>query len=255
MALKYLPLLVALSSFPLLAQDQGSGDSSSGSFVVKLFPERQAERRQSRWTLGTWMKTKRQIEEQNRWLWAHTNKIPLEFALAYVQSPTRWNTELDLFVARLGLRASYGKRSTLFKDANAEDTGPRDDTAQLAAQIRLFGGNLQDTYLMARIGYEYAGLGGAGALGGGFGSWFVEPELQIYFAQWLGVRAKIHQRFSGQNLTRKDQKWSGRNTESVAFIEMGALRLEGGYRWMNWNVDSASPLHHNEIVTAAKLFF
>ncbi|MEO5668571.1 MAG: hypothetical protein ABIR96_10970 [Bdellovibrionota bacterium] len=201
------------------------------------------------------MKTKRQIEAQNQWLWAHTNKLPLEFALGYTQSPTRWKTDMDLFVARLGLRASYGKRLGFFRDVTSENTGPQDDTSNLAAQLRLFGGNLQDTYLIARIGYDYAGLGTSGALSGGFGSWYVEPELQIYFSQWLGVRGNIHERFSGQNLTRKDQKWGGRNTETVAFIEMGALRIEGGYRWMNWDVDTVTPFKNDELVGSLKIFF
>jgi hypothetical protein len=223
--------------------------------VVKIFPERQAERRQTRWSLGTWMKQKRQIEDQNRWLWQHTNKIPLEFAMGAAFSPSRWRTDLDIYLARLGLRASYGRRVGFFKDKNDLGAGPNDDTSQLAAQIRLFGGNLQDSYLLARVGYEFAGFENSAALSGGFGSWFVEPELQLYLAQWLGVRGTLRHRWAGSQLTRKTQKWDGRNQEAVAFLEMGALRFEGGYRWMNWRVDDVGTIKNDEIIGAVKLFF
>jgi hypothetical protein len=258
MAHKHLAvLLFALSAIPALAQNDAatSSDGSSGSFVVKIFPERQAERRQSRWTLGTWMKQKRQIEDQNRWLWEHTNKIPMEFALGAAMSPSRWRSDLDIYVARLGLRASYGRRFGLIKDKTTLDAGPNDDTSQVSAQIRLFGGNLQDSYLLSRVGYEFNGFNNAGMLGGGFGSWFVEPELQLYLAQWLGVRGTYRYRWAGSQLTRKTQKWDGPNREAIAFLEMGALRLEGGYRWMNWRIDSVGTLKNDEIIGALKLFF
>jgi hypothetical protein len=252
-------LNAALFCFPSrsFAQDEGAGSGGSGeqNFVLRLFPERQAERRQSRWTLGTWLKQKRQIEQQNQWLWAHTNKIPLEWSLGYTQSPSRYRLDADAFVARLGLRVSYGRRLGLVKDTNDLAEGPNDDTSQVAAQLRLFGGNLQDSYLIARVGFEYAGLKGASGLDGGFGSWFVEPEIQVYLAQWLGLRGNLRQRWAGAHLSRKDQTWDGRNYESVAFIEMGALRVEGGYRWLHWRVDDAGDYKVPELVGAVKIFF
>lgn len=238
-------LAFALVSTSALAQQGGFAS----------FPERQKERQASRWTLGNWMNTKRQIEEQNSWLWAHTNKVPLEFALGYTQSPTRWRTDVDAFVARLGLRASYGKRVNWFKESGDTGRGPNDDLTQFAAQIRVFGGNLQDSYLMGRVGYELSGFDNAGALAGNFGSWYAEPELQIYLAKWLGVRGNVRYRWSGVNMSNKTQTWGGTNYETVAFLESGALRVEAGHRWVNWDIDGASPIKHTELLGALKIFF
>jgi len=240
---------------PLTALGQdASSENTSGGFTIKIFPERQQERRQSRWTLANWMDTKKRIAEQNRWLWAHTNKLPVEWALAYTQTPTRWQVESDAYLARLGLHLEYSKRSNWFAEAGLQD-GPEDRRSEVAGQIRLFGGNLQDTHLISRVGFEYADFANTGTLSGSFGTWYVEPELQIYFSQWLGVRGNLKYRWAGTHMTRKTQKWGGMNYETAAFIEMGALRLEGGYRWLNWEIDGNSPLKTEELVGSIKLFF
>lgn len=244
-------ILCALS-LPLQAQEKDS--SGKGGVTINIFPERQKERRQSRWTLSNWMETKKEIAEQNRWLWAHTHKIPMELALGYTQSPNRWHSEVDFYVARLGLHLEYGKRVAWFEDSGLLD-GPNEQRTEAAAQIRLFGGNLQDTHLIARVGYEHNSFSNSGNLAGNFGTWYAEPELQIYFAQWLGVRGNLKYRWQGSHLIRKNQKWSGTNHEALGFLELGALRLEGGYRWLRWDVDNVSPLKSEELIASIKIFF
>jgi len=155
----------------------------------------------------------------------------------------------------MGLRVSYGKRIGLLSDVDDLDHGPRDDTTQVASALRLFGGNLQDSYLITRVGFEYNGFENPGALGGGFGTWYAEPELQVYLAQWLGLRGNLRHRWAGSHMTRKSQKWGGRNYETMAFLEMGALRLEGGYRWQTWDMKDEGVLKNDEIVGAVRLFF
>jgi hypothetical protein len=250
----FLLLMMILINAQLSAEQN---TSSGGPLIIKIFPERQAERRQSRWTLDSWMQTKAEIARQDQWLWAHTNKIPLEFSLAYTQSPSRWSVESHVFIARLGLALSHSRSSEWFTDYNISDHGPQDNTSQVAAQIRIFGGNLQDSYLITRVGYEYSDFQNSGSLGGSFGTWYVEPELQIYLAQWIGVRGNLKQRWAGSHVTRKTQKFSGRNYTSAAFLELGALRFEAGYRWLEWSVDNVSPqpLKAEELFGALKLFF
>jgi hypothetical protein len=139
-------------------------------------------------------------------------------------------------------------------DTGLQD-GPEDRRSEVAGQLRLFGGNLQDTYLITRVGFEYNDFANTADLNGSFGSWFVEPELQIYFAQWLGVRGNLKYRWAGTHMVRKTQRWDGINYEGVAFLELGALRFEGGYRWLNWDIDNVGPLKSEELIGSVKIFF
>lgn len=199
----------------------------SGGFVIKIFPERQKERKASRWSLASWMKTKEQIAEQNRWLWAHTNKVPVEWALSYTQSTQQWATRFDIFLARLGLTFHHERFVSWF----ADETEPGGHQTELAAQIRLFGGNLQDSYLMARIGYEYSEFALPSSLSGGaYGAWFVEPVLQLYLEQWIGATGSWKYRYTGAHGTRKTEQLSGTRLEMGPFLEMGALRIHALYQ-------------------------
>jgi hypothetical protein len=204
--------------------------SAQAQTVINIFPERQQERRESRWSLGAWMKQRREIDKQNLWLWQHTNKIPLEFAAGYAMNTSRYDAELDAYVARLGLRLTYGKSVDWLGAPAAGDI----ENAHVsgAAQLRLFGGNLQDTNLIVRGGYDSQhvfGPAGSGLTGHYPGAW-AGAELQIYFAPWLGVRGDWNKRFLRKNQQDRYQELAAKDWNGSAFLELGALRLEGGWR-------------------------
>lgn len=195
--------------------------------MIKIFPERQKERKASRWSLANWMRTKEKIAEQNRWLWAHTNKVPLEWAISYSQGTQQWATRFDIFFARVGLSFHHERHVGWFSDV----TSPGGHQTELAAQIRLFGGNLQDSFLIARVGYEYSEFSLPSSLSGGaYGAWFVEPVLQIYLEQWIGATGSWKYRYTGAHVTRRTEELSGTRLEFGPFLEMGALRLHALYR-------------------------
>ncbi len=247
-------MLIAILSFSFNAQAQ---ETSSGGFTLKIFPERQKERRESRWSLSSWLKVKEQVREQNQWLWAHTNKLPIEWAFAYAQTPSLWEVEGDVFLARLGLRMTHSRQVSWFTDLGSSP-GPVGHQTELAAQIRLFGGNLQDSFIIARIGYEYSEWSSPSSLSGGaFGSWFVEPILQLYFEQWIGVFASYKYRYTGAHLTRLDQKLSGNLLELAAFLDLGAMRFEGGYRMHDDDYSDGGPgqYKYNEVLGRIKLHY
>lgn len=243
-------LIIILQSEKLIAQE-----STSSGVIINVFPQRQQERRQSRWTLDSWMNTKRQVEAQNRWLWAHTNKVPIEFSLGYLQSTNRWKVESDLYLARIGFKLAHGRRVDWLSDSVSPIDGPSDSNSDLALQLRLFGGNLQDTYLILRAGYEHLVIDSGAPAIGNWGMGYIEPELQIYFAHWLGVRGRFRHRLSTSQKTMQDIVLQGHNYEAAAFIEMGALRIEAGNRWLNWEFKGYDPMSSQGLFGALKLHF
>jgi hypothetical protein len=203
--------------------------------VVLIFPERQAERKSSRWTLGDWLVTKRKIDAQNFWLAQHTNKVPLDLTYGLDVSPGRVGHELDFYILWFGLRARFEQGQGLWPRENSSLLGARDKTGEAAVQLRLFGGNIQNTNLILRGAYEYADLRQLGdALNGAYGVYGLGPELQIYFAQWLGVRGDWRKRVGGKRITARGAKISGESYSLLAFLEMGSLRLESGWVQRQW---------------------
>jgi hypothetical protein len=256
----FLTLALAIfASAPALAQE-GNGSAGSGGRggpVFNFFPERQSERRQSRWSLDSWLKQKREIEKQNLWLWQHTNKIPFEFAAGFALDSSRYAAEVDAYVARLGLRLRYAKEVSWLEDA-ASDAVQRKAIGG-AVQLRLFGGNLQDTNLIVRGGYDsdhvFEPLGSG--LTGHYPGAFAGGELQIYFAQWLGVRGEWQQHFKRKNQQDRYQELAWTDWNASAFIEMRALRLEGGWRQEDLRFSgarAATRLHEN-LFGRVKLFY
>lgn len=236
-----------------VAQDS----SSDGGYILKLFPARQKERKQSRWSLATWLKTKAKVREQNRWLWAHTNKFPIEWAVGYGQTPSRYEVEGDVFLARLGLRMTHSRNVSWFNDLST-DPGPQGHQTELSAQLRLFGGNLQDSFLIARVGYEYSEFNSPNSIAGGvYGVWFAEPILQLYFEQWIGISGSYKYRYAGGNVSRPDNKLSGNLLELTAFLDLGALRFEGAYSMHKDVFDPNGPgtFSYNEWLGRVKLHY
>ncbi|NCN39824.1 hypothetical protein GW916_01110 [bacterium] len=248
--------LVLCSTF-LIPSAFSQESSGTGGFTIKIFPERQQERRQSRWSLASWLKTKEKVRQQNQWLWAHTNKIPLEWAIAYGQTPYAWEVEGDVFLARLGLRMTHSRNVSWINDLS-DAPAPVGHQTELATQIRLFGGNLQDSLIIARLGYEYSEWNSPSSLSGGaFGSWFVEPILQLYFEQWIGAFASYKYRYTGSHVTRKYQKLSGNVLELAGFLDLGALRFEGAYRTTkdDYSVGGPTLPEHSEWLGRVKLHY
>lgn len=208
--------------------------------AIVIFPERQKERQASRWTLGAWMAQKHEIALQNLWLAGHTNKVPVDLTLSAESTNTQSGLDLDLYVAWLGLKAHYEKNTNLFKDSDAT-AHPRNSTGLVGMQFRLVGGNLQNTNLILRGFYEYNQVNALGARQGPYSGWGFGPELQLYLAEWIGVRGEWNYRLAQPSVTRSvDTQLSGHSWSAVAFLEYTALRLEGGWASREWNFTSAS---------------
>lgn len=218
MRLQHLPLIATLLAGTAAAQ------------VIAIFPERQQERKSSRWSLTEWMKTKKEIAFQNMWLDHHTNKVPLDFTYGYDLKPGRQAHEADLYLIALGLHARYERGISLKQGQMSDHLNENNKAGDVALNWRLFGGNVQNTNLIVRGGYEYEHYYGLGALSGAYGGYYVAPELQIYLAPWLGLRGEWRHRFSSKRITSSGAHGSGRSWFTVAFLEINALRFEVGWQ-------------------------
>jgi hypothetical protein len=202
-------------------------EEGSSPIIIQIYPQRQAQRRQSRWTLESWLKTKGEMERQNRWLQAHTNKVPMDLTLGWDLSQERQGFEVDYYLMKAGLRFRYEDRiGWMGGDSTA---GIDNQLIEIDGQLRLFGGSIQDTNLIVRGSYEYnklRGPDGATAYYTGFG---FGPELQIYFSQWLGIRGD-YKKLLTQETRFRDRSFNGSAYAFLGFLEMGSLRTEFGYR-------------------------
>lgn len=234
--------------------------SESVAQVVVIFQQRQEERRASRWTLADWMKTKRTIEAQNIWLAAHTNRFPLDFTLTTEASRHHAAIEGDVYYGRLGFKGRYQKAAHPFS-VGSPSADPRATTQNYAVQLRLMGGNIQDTNLIVRGFYESQEVLGFGSNNGHYRGFGVAPELQIYFAKWLGIRGEWAYRFSRRLQENPTVRQSGNSWSAVAFLEFGPLRFEAGQETRNWKFDNAlvpvnsAELEERSLIARIRLFF
>ncbi len=220
--LRYLPAVVLLGILSLPARGQ---DSSP--IAIVFFPERQRERRQSRWTLDSWLRTKEKMAAQDRWLMQHTNKLPMDFTFSWDLSPYRQGFEIDYYLMRAGLRLRYEDASSWLPNAEASDIN--NQMIEVDAQFRLFGGNIQDTNLILRVGYEYNNLKHPTGPRDYYTGFSIGPELQVYLAQWLGLRGE-YKKLLKQETRFQDRAFGGSSYFASAFLEVGSLRGEFGYR-------------------------
>jgi hypothetical protein len=232
-----IPLLRGVLGCALVAASVAAHAQSA----IVIFPERQKERKASRWTLADWLSQKREIDLQNAWLARHSNKVPVDLTLSAEASPTQAAGDLDLYVAWLGLKLRYEDNVDLFKESDSA-AHPRNSSGQLGLQLRLVGGNPQNTGLVFRGFYEYDHVHAlTGALQGPYTGWGFGPEIQLYLAPWLGVRADIQWRLKKSAVNRaSDARLGGKSWSTAAFVEYYAFRLEGGWSSRTWSFTSAA---------------
>ncbi|MBS1982683.1 MAG: hypothetical protein JST16_00810 [Bdellovibrionales bacterium] len=227
--------------------------------IFVIFPERQQERKSARWSLSEWMKTKKEIAFQNMWLDHHTNKIPGDLTYGLDVRPGRMGHELDAYLFSLGLHARYERGISLSRSVANGNLNEKNQAGELGLQIRLAGGNIQNTNLIFRASYEYNHLYGLGALSGAYGGYSLGPELQVYLAPWLGLRGEWRYRFNQKSITQRGGTLNGNGWFAVGFLEMGSLRFEGGWTSRKWNLSdssgNATAFDDGTWVGRARLFF
>jgi hypothetical protein len=240
------------------AQDSG------GPTVLVVFPERQKERKANRWTLADWLATKKTIAAQNSWLAAHTNKVPGDLTVGMTARPGGYlGFEADAYLFAFGLRARYEQGFSFLSDLlplRAGDIDPQSKNGALALQLRLFGGNIQNTNLIFRGSAEYSHVYGINGAAGPYWGYSIGPELQIYFANWLGVRGDYTYRFTQTNDFDSSLRLKGNSFEALAFLEVGSLRFEGGWWQREYLFQSSgstviSSFTNSGILSRLRLFF
>lgn len=214
----------------------GLGVSSQASAqVLVIFPERQKERKSSQWTLAGWLETKKTIAAQDAWLARHTNKVPIDVTYGFDVRSGQMGHELDISILGFGAHVRYLQGMNYLREQATPELSAQNKGGELGFQLRLFGGNPQNTSLTVKGVYEYNQLYSlASGFTGAYGGYAVAPELQIYFAPWLGVRGEWRKRFSQKRITARGAHVTGNGYFLVAFLEMGSVRFEGGVENRGW---------------------
>jgi len=228
-----LAVLICSTASLALADDGGGGG-----FTIKIIPERQEERRAHRWTIGDWFKTKKIMEDQDRWLAGHTNKNPFDLTYGLLVDRKRLEHDLDVFVLAFGLHFHYETTESFFYQFDPGEL--RNSSGDFGLQLRLFGGNPQNTNLVVKFLYEYDHVAGPSSVMGPYEGFGVSPELQIYLSNWLGMRGDWRYRTSKKRISQGDIELKGNSYSVVAFLEQRAVRVEFGWRSRSWNFKGAS---------------
>lgn len=222
------------------------------------FSKRQSERKSSRWTLTDWLDTKSQMNQQNMWLTQHVNKVPIDGALSVVQTPETLGGMFDFYMKFLGVRFAYDHPVTYALMGDQPDIGGA--RSKIDLQLRLFGNNIQNTNIVVRGGVEYDDVQGVNGFNASYIGWGIEPEVQIYFAPFLGAWGSWRFRFPSKPADHRNLELSGNSWKAAAFIEMSALRFEAGFQSRAWNFRNANTTDSEQIVSdslfgAIRLFY
>lgn len=231
----YRPKLLKVLLLALFATPCAGLFSQASAQVFVIFPERQQERKSARWSLSNWLETKKTIAAQDAWLARHTNKVPVDITYGFDVRSGQLGHELDVSILGFGVHARYAQGMNYLREQATPELSAQNKGGELGLQLRLFGGNPQNTSLTVKGVYEYNQLYSlASGFTGAYGGYAVAPELQIYFAPWLGVRGEWRKRFSQKRITARGAHVTGNGYFLVGFLEMGSVRLEGGIENRDW---------------------
>lgn len=210
------------------------------------FGQRQQERKSSRWTLQDWFETKKRISDQNSWLAVnHANKTAVDGSMGLLHTPERVGGSLDFYMKWFGLRVAHERPVTYVPGVSSPEIGG--ERSKVEAQIRLFGSSIQDTNIVVRAGVDYDQVLGVSGFDAQYLGWHVEPEVQIYFAKFLGVWGSWTYRLPAKPADHRHLVLRGHSWKTAAFIEMSALRFEAGFQSRVWDFrDSTSTNSHQQ---------
>lgn len=224
----FLSLMLLLSSSVFAQQD--------GAIGLIIYPVRQQERKSARWTLADWMDTKKKIAEQNAWLAAHTNKFPVDLSYGFDAGERLRGHEIDIGLFRFGFHARFENVHTWLSDSATSD-GINLRGGEIGPKLRLFGSNPQDTLLSVFANYRYDQILSPTVPTFNANGWTAGAELQIYFANWLGIRGNWQKGFEMAPENATEPTLIGDSYSAAAFIEMGLLRIEYGYRNRDFSIE------------------
>lgn len=253
-------------NFLVLVCMAGSCELAAQTVVTTYVTKVQEERESTRWTLTEWLRIKERMRMMDLWLALVSDPKKDKFRpeLNIVYGMTRGNATLkddqgvteeastsgaqgraqlwltNLLTGTVGIRTlnidfggeAYGRKGGNF----GEEGGRSMQHSYYAADLRLFGGNIQDTSLVVKYGrYQsnntvpnWASEGEGQRTGTMAG-----VELQLYLLKFLGAE--------GNYLSYGDaKKWTGTDEvrgsyyDYMGFVEVSFLRLMGGVYREQW---------------------
>lgn len=217
-------------------------------FIVNIFANRPEQRKQSRWTLSDWMKTKERISMMDMWLAHHGGKTMLpELALSgfytfskqklidangntsTIDNVNYYFANMDFYFLPLKL-ADFGIYLNAKAIANAW-SGINDSVYNAGTLFRIFGTNIQNSSIVIKFGYNYSEIkiDQFGMSKNFFAGFNVGADMQLYIIDFLGLRTGIN--YLPKNNSKNDNRISLSNISYNVklFLEYKVLKFEGGY--------------------------
>jgi len=220
--------------------------------------KQQESREKTRWTLTQWLETKERMKAMDMWLQMMSEpKSPFQFSTSFwyhyhwgkispsnIQNPSYQKHEaqielwpINVFNSLLGVRTlnlDWGillnYEQTLFEEKLPSSN--QWDDMEISMGLRFLGDHTQDTSLTAFLGFyqnenhENKEISQGLLLGGHF---------QLYLLGSLGF--DVLYKNKGLFTDTKQQGQKKEIYEASGFVEVGPLRLRGGYHWS----------HHNDV--------
>lgn len=244
-------------------------------YVVKT----QEERESTRFTLTEWLRIKERMKMMDVWLAMFSNpkedRFRPELNLVYAvtrgelkatsdtaaEETSELNTTqmrgqlwlTNIFTGSTGVKLvnidfgieGYQRESTIFTpEPNLAPSLARKNIAQYySGNFRLFGKNIQDSSLVAKVG-KYETKNSLPAITGmttaiKTSGRFYGGEIQLYLFRFLGLEGNyLH--FAPAEIDGGDTQLSGAYYDYMAYIEISLLRIMGGMFQEDWKYKTAA---------------
>lgn len=235
--MKYLLLVFSLLFCTLAA-------AQDDIYVVVI--KKAVEKKQSRWSLGEWMTTKRKIEEMDRWL-ALNSDWPASIFEGYIdgsfapqmklmfnelddQKTNVFGARAGLFLAFIGVEGTYDQSDLEFKHLEGQ------------ISLRIFGNYEQNNNFTLGFGRRHSDYQvEEGGFNDKYRNDFASARLNLMLATFFGIKGEYKKFFSSTSL-RQSEKTSGEAIEATAYFDILFLNIYASYFKENWKVGSERPV-------------
>ncbi len=234
--MKYLLLfLLALQSTFVFADD-----------IYVVVVKKSVEKKQSRWSLGEWMTTKRKIEQMDRWL-ALNSDWPSSIFEGYIDGSFSPQFKLNLSDDPQEQANSMGARAGLFVaflgiEGAFDQSDLKLDQIEGQVSLRIFGNYEQNNNFTVGYGRRQSDYKlDSGNFTDKFRNDFASARLNLMMASFFGIKGEYKKFFPSTTLTQNIRS-EGEGVEASAYFDILFLNIYATYFKENWKVGSERPV-------------
>lgn len=214
--------------------------------IYMVVVKKSVEKKQSRWSLGEWMTTKRKIESMDRWL-ALNSDWPSSVFEGYIDGGFSPQFKLNLQDDPQEKASSMGARAGLFVaffgiEGIYDQSDLKMDIIEGQISLRIFGNYEQNNNFTLGFGRRQSDYQlDSGNFTDKFRNDFASARLNLMLASFFGIKGEYKKFFPSTTLTQEVRS-EGEGLEATAYFDILFLNIYGTYFKENWKVGSERPV-------------